>query len=137
MYSTELCVMYTTDMEVNMWNVKSMPNGVCKETDTHILMQYTGLKDKQGKEIYEGDILLIPDELTDRILDDGSGPTEPCNHLAVVTFQDGSFGVMIHDGADIYSDGFWTNSWLEYENGENLSAFEVIGNIYSNPELVL
>ena len=98
--------------------------------------QYTGLKDKNGKEILEGDILLVPDEWTEPVLDDGSGPREPCNHLAPVTFEGGAFGVAILDKADIYSKGFWSFPVIIYEIGDKPEEFEVIGNIYENPELL-
>jgi hypothetical protein len=63
---------------------------------------------QKDKEIYEGDILLVPDVYTDRILEDGSGPQENAAHLAEVGFQDGSFGVTITDDADIFGEGFWS-----------------------------
>jgi uncharacterized phage protein (TIGR01671 family) len=100
-----------------------------------IPLQFTGLKDKSGKEIYEEDILLIPDTYTDRILDDGSGPTENNAHLAPVKFQDGSFGIDIQEtGNDFGTKGFWSFSDIHRDFG--MMEFEVIGNIYENPELV-
>ncbi len=78
------------------------------------LMQYTGLKDKNGKEIYEGDIVRLYEweqgfEYTDR---------------KVVFFQ-GCFKV------EDMNDGYFCNIDLV-----NLSLCEVVGNIYENPELL-
>jgi len=71
-------------------------------------LQYTGLKDKNGKEIYEGDILRR--EIGETI------------HRAAVTFEEGRF-VTSHPGGGI---GWTVNS----------ATSEVIGNIYENPELL-
>jgi len=74
--------------------------------------QYTGLKDKNGKEIYEGDIL------------DSPSVVEPEREICEVYWTH-------------YSPGWYARS---RESEDELSAFtddcEVIGNIYENPELV-
>ncbi|MEG0123157.1 YopX family protein [Enterococcus sp.] len=78
-------------------------------TDQIILMQSTGLKDKNGVEIFEGDIVKA--EITLGHTDTG-----------VVKFERGEFKV--DDKAeDILSFGFY------YQ-------YEVIGNIWENPELL-
>jgi len=100
------------------------------------LMQYTGLKDKNGKEIYEGDILLIQDEWTEPVVD-GRGPIESTNHLAPVDFKNGRFGVFINAPADIYArKGFWAFPEIEWDIGDTTREMEIIGNIYENPELL-
>ena len=79
------------------------------------LMQYTGLRDKNGKEIYEGDIVLIK-------LDETS-----TWYKTVVGFKKGAFIANLIDKEDyvyIFHHGF---------TGDD---FEIIGNVYENKNLL-
>lgn len=78
-----------------------------------IWMQYTNLKDKNGKEIYEGDVLRIKENGTKEIHDN-----------VVVSWRQAyvpSFSFNNKKGAYWIGDG---------------DIIEVIGNIYENPELL-
>lgn len=97
-----------------------------------ILMQYTGLLDKNKKEIYEGDILLVQDEYTEPVTDEGLGPVEPSNHLAPVIFKNGCFGIDIKETENWFSKGFYAFE----SNLDDLGDLEIIGNIYENKELL-
>lgn len=78
--------------------------------DDWVFMQYTGLKDKNGKEIYEGDIV----ELLKR-----SSPT-------TLFYRSTKFTVKWNETGLNYN--VWSPSVEE--------KWEVIGNIYENPELL-
>lgn len=77
-----------------------------------VVMQYTGLKDKNGKEIYEGDVLATPGEAN-----------------AVVIFVKGSFCGKEINGWDPMNAVFPLAGIITLD-------IEIVGNIYENPELV-
>ena len=82
-----------------------------------ILMQSTGLKDKNGKEIYEGDIVKYE---------------AGCNTVTEEVVYDKNFaGFGVRD-ADI--DIIFT--FLQLADVVDLISLEVVGNIYQNPELL-
>lgn len=112
LYSNTLKVMYSPETEIgHLWSIKEAPNGKVKVDDGDILMQYTGLKDKTGKEIYDGDILTTE---TDKPM--------------IVKWND-KFASWC-----LYRDGWMFAHWF----GESCQPEQciVIGNRYENPELL-
>lgn len=74
------------------------------------LMQYTGIKDKNGKEVYEGDIVILNDAEEE--------------NRCVVKYKYGSY--ILIDG-DLRED---------LSNVESHKFLEVVGNIYENKNLM-
>lgn len=91
--------------------------GVWKRDDNQdrfVLMQSTGLKDKNGVEIFEGDIIDVGTRIPflNKIQRD-----EETAYLKLVPL-----------------DKRWTESY--FTNFEDKSRYEVVGNIYENKELL-
>lgn len=88
---------------------------VAYEVDPSTVFQYTGLTDKDGKKIFEGDILKCPAYMPER-------------ELCVCRWVDAS---------DTYSiRGFALFDCEKLINNDEWEDFEVVGNIFDNPELL-
>ena len=102
----------------NCMNITRQDNGYYNNGDLlkpnenkYILMQYTGLKDKNGKEIYEGDI--VGDK----------------NIKWVVKWNIHRMGFSLYPTTEQLYDEMPVNI-------ENKLGFEILGNIYDNPDLL-
>lgn len=82
--------------------------------DPNTLGQYTGIRDKKGREIYEGDIVAFTDKPLAERSPERSGPKKP----RLIQWKKNGYN-------------------LKYINKDGLArGVEVIGNIYENPELL-
>ena len=108
-WDNDLEIMSYSDSEIF---IMFSNNGICigyeinDEIDDYELMQYIGLKDKNGEEIYEGDIVKFFEY---KVIDNIVLPEE------IVIIKD------IREGCDTLGPSQY---------------MEVIGNIYENPELL-
>lgn len=82
--------------------------------DSRTVGQFTGLTDKNGRKIFEGDICRIKEH----------GDVD----LAVISFEHGAFYATPHN-ANIHEHTLWDIWYNDYD-------IEVNGNIHDNPELL-
>ena len=86
-----------------------------KEGERFILCQYIGLKDDEDREIYEGDIVKA---------------TSFAKPIGIVKYSDENQAYLFNDLDKKYR-GYSTALMNQFDDG-----FEILGNIYENPELL-
>ncbi|GAA3195579.1 YopX family protein [Lentilactobacillus kefiri] len=84
-----------------------------------VLEQFTGLKDRNGKDIYEGDILAWHSNIYRKH-----------DWVGLVLYRGAGFAVQESDKS--YS----SPEWLDCACRKDANIIEVIGNVHDNPELL-
>ena len=102
-------------------NIVSFIGGMFYKLDPETVGQFTGLKGKNGKEIYEGDIVKAWSQgICGKFKVIWRREGSPC-WILYPAWRNGRFWYL---HGTLHKDGYW------YDN------VEVIGNIYDNPELL-
>jgi len=100
---------------LRIWPIKETPNKNYPTNKHAILMQFTGLHDRQGKEIYEGDIVQ-------------NDASKMVNSVWSIIFKNGAFRGKPND--TLYGNEF------NFTELYSIKDIEIIGNIYENLELL-
>ena len=104
----ECYIQYTEYVSQGEWD-SSYTDEVGEVVDTETVGQYTGLTDKNGTKIFEGDIIRINEHYT-----------------RVVRYSEVKASFVTCD----------ENQWIGYLKDYDEHPIRVIGNIYDNPELL-
>jgi uncharacterized phage protein (TIGR01671 family) len=100
----------------------SMIGGIWHIVDPETVGQFIGLLDKNGKKIFEGDIIHWYDHVSD------------CVHTALIGYDAPEF---VYTASYEYQSGWMGSSICDLFYAIGLEGYiEVIGNIHDNPELM-
>lgn len=127
-YDTLHCHNYPENTKYWDCNCKThdfMPSsfGSVLSDDNYVVMQFIGILDKNGKEIYEGDILC---------------PTTPSTYINQLYIADRHCLAFGFKGTVKGINQFVDYTWDTITNGsiEQVKDLEVVGSIYENAELL-
>ena len=105
-----------------------------------ILMQFTGLRDKAGREIYGGDILSVNWSIKN---DSHDSEWKLEVHKAIIEWRRNGWFISWSYFSKPFDMGNKEICWYEDYNHSNapgsfqkLTDFEIIGNVHENPELM-
>lgn len=112
------------------------------EVNPTTIGEYTGLTDKNGRKIFEGDIVKLFDIAAGKIV-------QECGAFGIGCCQQIDYDYLASEIAPVtgcdntpmfcYNDNFislWELYWNYNEENSGISVIEVIGNIHDNPELL-
>jgi uncharacterized phage protein (TIGR01671 family) len=91
--------------------VKDWPTEALVSDNFHRILQYTGVSDSNGIEVYEGDIVRSPQQ----------GDSEGSIYTVSWDLEKGAWRLKMKDKEAVFS---------------LVKDYEIIGNIYENPELI-
>jgi uncharacterized phage protein (TIGR01671 family) len=106
------------DFDGHLYFLDIVENDMIRVPDNeYLVQQYTGLKDKNNVEIYEGDILSIYNH--------------PLAEQVEYELDGSSFGFFAHDDVDRQH-----GTWEYLSDWTSAAGYDVIGNIFENSELL-
>ncbi len=107
-YGGKSFILEIVDFDITKWH----------EVKSRTVGQFSGCYDKNGKRIFDGDMLATPDE----------------NHKAIVEFHGGQFGIALYDIVGEYKGFYWSHDAMTVTQFEAIGFCseyeEIIGNIH-------